>query len=243
MAKTVADMVRVYERGRYAFSDFFGLSELSDALNDIKSFGSIPFEVWGGAENAERVVMRIGDPESLGYDEAYPISFIRISPKSQKFADDLSHRDFLGALVNLGIDRSVLGDIYISENVGYVICLSRMSKFIAENLTRIKHTSVLCEEVDELPQVSISDPKDIFLRASSLRLDLVISKVYNLSRNISAHLFECRKVFVNGRLCESASYELKIGDVVSVRGYGRFELSNVGEANKKGKPGLNLKVW
>ncbi len=243
MAKTVSDMIRSYERGRYAFSDFLGLTDLSEVLSELRSCGNIPYELWGGRDDAERVILRIGSEETLGYLEAYPISVIEISPKNQKFADELSHRDFLGALINLGIDRSTLGDIYIDENVGYLLCLSKMEQFITENLTRVKHTSVSCKVIDELPALAASEPREVFIRSASLRLDSIIAKTYNLSRNASQELFAVGKVFVDGRLCESPSYTLKEGDTVSVRGYGRLKLSEVGPASKKGKLGISLLVF
>ncbi len=243
MAKTVSDMIRSYERGRYAFSDFLGLTDIDDVLTELRTCGNIPYEFWGGADNAERVILRIGSEETLGYDDAYPISVIEIYPKNQKFADQLTHRDFLGALINLGIDRSTLGDIYIDENVGYLLCLSKMEQFIVENLTRVKHTSVSCKVIEELPELSSIEPREVFIRSSSLRLDSVIAKTYNLSRNASQELFTVGKVFVDGRLCESASYTLKEGDIVSVRGYGRLKLSGVSAPNKKGKLGVDLLVF
>lgn len=243
MAKTVSDMIRSYERGRYAFSDFLGLTDLSEVLAELRSCGNIPYELWGGAEDAERVVLRIGSEETLGYLEPFPISVIEISPKNQKFADELTHRDFLGALINLGIERSTLGDIYIDENVGYVLCLSKMEQFIVENLTRVKHTSVSCKAIEELPGIASVEPREVFIRSSSLRLDSVIAKAYNLSRNASQELFTAGKVFVDGKLCESPSYTLKEGDTVSVRGYGRLKLSEVGAPSKKGKLGVNLLVF
>lgn len=243
MAKALSDMVRNYERGCYAFSDFLSLTDLSDIITELKEYGTLPYEMWGGCEDAERVILRIGDEESLGYAEDYPISVIEISPKSQKFADELTHRDFLGALINLGIDRSTLGDIYIDKNVGYLICLSRMEQFIIENLNRVRHTTVLCKALDRLPTLAANEPAEAFIRSSSLRLDSIIAKTYNLSRNASQELFAAGKVFVDGRMCASPSYILKEGDTVSVRGYGRIKLSAVGDVSKKGKLGITLSVY
>lgn len=243
MAKTVSDMIRSYERGRYAFSDFLGLTDIDEVLTELRTCGNIPYELWGGAEDAERVILRIGSEETLGYYEEYPISVVEISPKNQKFADELTHRDFLGALINLGIERSTLGDIYIDENVGYVLCLSKIAQFIVENLTRVKHTSVLCKAIEALPKLSSTEPGEAFVRSSSLRLDSIIAKTYNLSRTASQELFTAGKVFVGGRLCESPSYTLKEGDTISVRGYGRIKLVEVGTPNKKGKLGVSLLVF
>ena len=75
--------------------------------------------LFGGSEEAERMVVRFGDPEDMGYEEAFPITLLKIEPLLQKYADALGHRDFLGALMNLGIERSTLGDIFIKDNCGF----------------------------------------------------------------------------------------------------------------------------
>ena len=131
----------------------------------------------------------------------------------------------------------------IKENVGYVMALENMSEFICENLERIKHTSVECRLIDELPAISALEPQEKFIRAVSLRLDLIISKAYNLSRTASQELFTTGRVFVNGRMCESVSYIIKENDVVSVRGHGRIKLKCIVGVNKKGQLGVNVLVY
>ena len=81
--------------------------------------------MWGGAENAERVVVRFGDPKEIGYEEDFPIRILYVRPKQEKFADHLTHRDFLGAILNLGIERDVIGDIIVTERSAYFLCSRR----------------------------------------------------------------------------------------------------------------------
>ena len=101
--------------GRFTFTDFLGLAEqsvLTEVLRDIR----VRYELFGGADGAERVMARFGDEDELYYSEPFPIDIIRVSPRSQKFANQLTHRDFLGAILNLGIERRCVGDIVIREN-------------------------------------------------------------------------------------------------------------------------------
>lgn len=233
-------MVRAFEGGRYAFSDFLGMAETDEALRELKSFPRVPYEFFGGRENAERVMLRIGSVQELGYSQGYPIKIIEIKPKNAKFADSLTHRDFLGALMNLGIERSTLGDIVINDSVGYVFCTEKIAPFILENLDRIKHTSVSCAVCDGIPQVCEPKPTEKVTQVTSLRVDLVVAKVYNLSRSVCKDMFASQKIFVNGRICESPGYALKENDLVSVRGFGRFTYTATCGMSKKGK--LNIKV-
>ena len=238
MGKSYGDMLRQFEQGRYVFSGFLGLQELDEFYRFIRQYDGIPWELYGGHPDCERVMLRFGSEESLGYEVEYPIALLKIEPKSRKFADALSHRDFLGALMNLGVERDTLGDIYIEDNVGYVFCVDSMAQYIVEQLDRIKHTVVSVERVEELPPLTAREPEEKLIQVASLRLDLVIAHTYNLSRGAAQNLFVAKKVYVNGRLCENNSRELKPDDLISVRGFGRLWLVREGGLSKKGKHNL-----
>lgn len=231
---------QAWQRGSYTFTGFLGLSELSTFYEMEWEISFVPHSVFGGSEDTERAMIRFGSEEVFGYEEAFPIVCVRIRPLQQKFADKLSHRDFLGALMNLGIDRSTLGDIVIRDNEGYLFCSETIAPFIVENISRIKHTTVLCEQVTEPPGERQEDLKEIAIQIPSERIDGVLARVYHLSRSDSAELFRQKKVFVNGRLCENSSRMLKPEDRVSARGYGKFIYTGQQGISKKGK--LNAKV-
>lgn len=97
-----------YNQNQYTFTGFLGLAE-QDALWQVErevKFAGIT--LYGGREEAERKLLRFGSEAELGYEQPFPICCIRIRPLSAKFADKLSHRDYLGALMNLGIERSTM---------------------------------------------------------------------------------------------------------------------------------------
>ncbi len=232
-----------YNSDIFTFTDFLGLAEqsaLSEVLSDIRG---IKYTAFGGASGAERVMIRFGDAESLGYELPFPISTLKIEPKSQKFADKLTHRDFLGSLMNLGIEREMLGDIVIIENVGYLFANEEIAPYIRDSLTRVKHTDVKISEVDELPDGELyrTEPKRI--QASSERLDGVIAKVLSLSREDAQSLFAKHLVFVNGRCIESTSHIPRLGDVISVRGHGRMIYRGYESLSKKGKLNIIVDIY
>ena len=105
---------RSYSKGQFTFTQFLNMAELSVYYEIGKTLNYAKPSVYGGYEGAERAVVRFGNPEELGYEEAFPIDLLEISPVAEKFADDLTHRDFLGALMNLGIERELLGDIIVT---------------------------------------------------------------------------------------------------------------------------------
>lgn len=235
--KELAD--KSWQNNLYTFTGFLGLSELSCFYEMERELSFVPAAVFGGYEGAERVMIRFGSREEFGYEEEFPIVCLRISPLLQKFADNLGHRDILGALMNLGIDRSTLGDIILKENQGYVFCMRSIAPYIMENLGKVRHTSVLCRETQEVPSAQ-EEISEMTVQVSSERIDGVISRVYKLSRGDSAELFGQKRVFVNGRLCENNSQPLKLEDIVSVRGCGRFIYKELQGVSKKGK--LNVRV-
>ena len=226
--------------GYYLFSDFLGLGELSVLKFALKSESERTYTLFGGAVGAERVMARFGIEEELGYSEPFPIVSLKIEPKSQKFADKLTHRDFLGSLMNIGIDRSVLGDIVITDNVGYLFCKNDIADYIISALTRVKHTDVSVSVAEGLPDGELYKTERRKIQALGERLDAVVAKVFSLSRKQSLSYFKKGLVFADGRLIESSSYIPRRGEKISVRGLGRFIYLGYESTSKKGK--LNIEV-
>ena len=219
--------------GRYTFTDFLNLDE-QNTLDSIKR-ELTPFECFGGTEGCERVAARFGDREANGYEQDFPIVCVKVSPLQQKFADELTHRDILGALMHLGIERSCLGDIVLRNNVAYLFALERIAPFICDNLSTVKHTSVSCEITRTLPEGALYRTEPVSLNVSSLRADCVVAAAYRLSRGAAEKLFAAQKVFVDGKLVQSGASLLKEGNIVSVRGSGRFIYRGTTGNSKKGR--------
>ncbi len=235
---------RTYRANVYTFSDFLAMADLSDFYAVAASeFKHVPFSVWGGNEACERKMIRFGDPESLGYEEAFPITALEIKPVMEKFADSLNHRDFLGSLMNLGIERDVLGDIFVKENRAILFVKDSMADYVIENLYKIRHTQVKVSRIEDIGALSISERKEMSVSVASERIDGVVARVYNLSRSESAELFISGKVFLNGRLMENESRRLSAGDVVSVRGHGKFEFLELGGLSRKGKQYVKVSMY
>lgn len=231
---------RADNQRRIIFSDFLNLDE-QNILNSV--FYRVPVKLLGGYDTAERRIACFGsnDEEEIKYE--LPISIIKISPVAPKFADKLSHRDFLGALMGLGIKRETLGDIIIYENIGYVFCLDKMADYIIQNVDSIRHTTVKCSIVDAPPVESISLPDEQTITVSSTRIDVIVANIYKLSRSAVIPLFVQGKVFVNGKQITNSSYQLNDGDIVSVRGYGRFIFCEALGETKKQRLKIGVRIF
>ena len=229
-----------YNSGIYTFTDFLGLGEQSAFHEVERELSGIPYTAFGGTNGCERVMIRFGSEELCGYEMPFPISIVLCQPLSDKFAEKLSHRDFLGAILNLGIDRSVLGDIAIVDKCTYLFVKEGMAEFVADGLTKVRKTAVKCCIVNSAPEGTLYNTKEVRVQAVGERIDALVAKVFSISRDDSATLFSRGLVFISGKCCESVSHKLKEGDIVSVRGYGRFIYRGVEGHTKKGK--LNILI-
>jgi RNA-binding protein YlmH len=229
-----------FAQGIFTFTGFLGLSEQDVFWREEPALRFAGFSLWGGMEGADRCVARFGDPAQLGYEVPFPVVCIHIRPLQAKFADALSHRDFLGALMNLGIERSTIGDIKVGGSEAYLFCLDTIAPFICDNLTQVKHTHVTCSVTEEAKEIAAEEPERLCVQVQSPRADAVLSKVYGLSREKSLELFRAGKVYIDGRLCENNARTLKGGETVNARGYGKFICTGEVSKTRKGKLALEV---
>lgn len=226
---------RACQRCCRVFSEFLNMEEQS-----ILKGMYIPCVTFGGYDMAERVIAGFG--ENITNDD-FPVVCLRISPVAKKFADELTHRDFLGALMNLGIRREMLGDIVIDDNCGYAFCLEQIKNYILDNLNKVKHTAVSVDIVKDMPENICAVPGETEFTVSSCRIDVLVSAVYKLSRKEASRLFETDKVFVNSRQNKNSSYTVKDNDVISVRGFGRFVFSSVVRKTRKDRLVVSVRKY
>ena len=197
--------------------------------NELPNVKSIMF---GGYSEAERKVVCFYCDEKPEFDM---LEYIRVAPVNKKFADELTHRDFLGAIMNLGIERHIIGDICIVDNVAHIITLKSMADTIINELGTVKHTKVVLnkESIENLKTVNRVEYKKINI--PSERLDSVIGSIYNISRSKVNMYIDAGKVFINSRQSLSHSMKVKDGDIITVRGLGRAKFLGISLTSRKGR--------
>lgn len=232
-----------YNQNRYTFSWFLTPEEQMTVDSLRSELKHLDYDYYGGHEDCERKMIRFGSLDTLGYEEAFPITALLIEPLIQKFSDNLSHRDFLGALMNLGIKRNVLGDIIIKNNRAYVFCQSDVCDFIISELSRVKHTSVKISKIEgEISELN-HELEDFEILVTSNRFDAIVSGICHLSRSKATLLFREKKVLLNNRICENNSLTLKPGNSFSIRGYGKYIFVCEGGHTKKDRIFIHLKRY
>jgi len=246
LQKRLIEQARIaYNKGICVFSDFLNLNEQNIFLGIKKELPAIKHFSFGGFDDAERKMICFCGDDSINdiSDIEFPISCLKISPINQKFSDPLSHRDFLGSILGLGIDRSKVGDILVKDNEGYVFVHKNISNYLAEQLLQVKHTSVSCSLEDPANIDYKPEFKEITGTVSSVRLDSVMALALGKSRSSLKGLIEGGKVFVDGRLTLSGSYVLKENEIVSVRGFGRFIYCGTSYQTKKGRYSIRILLY
>lgn len=236
-----------YYKGINVYSDFCGLKE--QGLVARESF-PVSYSFYGGFSDAERVKIGFHGGISGGgkiapddFIEDYPIGMIKISPVNAKFAEELTHRDYLGAILNLGIDRSMTGDILPVSDAVYLCCDKMIADFLCENLTRVRHTSVKLSLVEKVSGQMKRSYETLSVNVASLRLDAVVGAAFHIARSGVAGMISGGKVMVNGREVLQGSSLLKEGDVVSVRGFGKFRYVCESGTTKKGRFNIILEKY
>lgn len=225
------------------FTPFMGLLEQDVFRCCEKELSFVPYTLFGGTEGCERVMARFGDEQLCGYAAPFPIVCIKAAPLSQRFSDELTHRDILGAVMSLGIDRSAIGDIVIRDNIAYLFCNETVAPLIIKSLTRARRTELQAEAVEKLPEGELYRLKRLSVNIASERLDCVVKEFLRVGRGAASDVITKGRVFINGRLCESVSKPLKSGDVVSVRGNGRFIFRDTVKKTRKGRLAAEIDVF
>lgn len=153
----------------------------------------------------------------------------------------LKHSDVLGALLSLGLDRSKFGDIRVSEQIIQFAVAKEVGDYVSANLTSIGKVKVKIEDVGVSPLLAFEEEwQESTITVSSMRLDVVLAQVFNISRQKSQSLITAGKVKVNWTIREHTSFELQEGDIISARGYGRIKVIMTEGRTKKEKIRLQI---
>ncbi len=227
-----------FERNILKCSDFLSYAE-QDTWHRLERQGAFQTEghfLSGGHGEAERArAFFLPDYLDRETAEAEALAAIRAEALNGRFAEELTHRDWLGALMNLGIARECLGDILAEGSSCILFCQPEIAEHITKNLLRVKHTSVRCEstvltEIRWEPHL-----EELKVNVASERIDAVLAALWKLPRQQASQLVEAEQVFINGMTVRSAGKDLKPGDRVSVRGHGKFIYDGVCGNSRKGR--------
>lgn len=236
--KKIYDVIRLSEKYHSPkFSKF--LDETEQAI--IKDEGILNGVLFGGYEGAERKLFGAFPDWLEPSEEDFPVSILKITKKYEK---ELNHRHYLGTILSLGIERNKIGDILPEENGATVFVLEDIARFIKDNIKKIAGCGVDIEISDK---ADIKIPEKRFelidIVAASQRLDACLGAILKISRKDAKNLAMSEKVLINHLEAKSEDMKLSEGDLLSIRGFGRVEIMEVGGKTRSDRVHITVKKY
>lgn len=197
----------------------------------------------GGYANAERRRLRFA-PDWMEEEQLREEQDIACLYCCFYKGDTLSHRDFLGSLMALGITREKIGDILVGTGEAQILADAAVLPFLLREYQSAGRTKLHLSE-RPLPEIVPPELKVQLLHDTvmSLRLDSIAATGFAMSRAKAAELIHTGKVELNHLPCDKSDKLLNEGDTVSARGYGKFVLAEVGKQSRKGRTIITIKRY
>lgn len=245
LARVLDKQEQARARNIPAYTDFLSPQQQSQAASLLHAAGveKERYVLLGGYGGAERQIL-LFLPDWLDRSDAESQSPLRLLRAKFRAEYGLTHRDLLGSLMGMGIVREKVGDILAGPETCDLVVLDTVADFLLQNWDTAgrAHVAVspLAPEDLEIPETRCEEVRDT---VSSLRLDAIAATGFKMARGKAASLVEGGKVQVNWRECAKPDKLLAEGDVVSARGFGKFEVSQVGGVTRKGRTSIVLKRY
>ncbi|MBR3163301.1 MAG: hypothetical protein IKF17_04300 [Clostridia bacterium] len=237
----IIDKIKFVEtRNSIESTNFLNLYQVSLVENFLKKIKYSNYSFWGGYEMAERKVL-ILYPERcnqimLNKYFLKIMSVIRIKlPETEK--GKYNHRNYLGGIIKTGLDREKIGDILVKDDGADIIALEEIKEYLIQELPLLKrfaNSQISLQSIEEL-DIVIPKIEEIKIIIPSLRLDNFVSDLAKTSRNKAVDFIKNERVFVNGKLETKVSKQIKIGDIITIRGKGRFVVKEFSGNTRSGR--------
>ena len=240
LAQVLDKIEFVKTRGKLEYTDFLDMYQISLVENFLKKIKFENYKLYGGYEEAERKILIIY-PEK--YDEimleknySKILKAVRVTlPEEEK--GKYSHRNYLGGIVKLGLKREKVGDILVSDTGADIIVMEDFSEILKKelpSLTRFENSKIEIIELKDLRKKEIKI-EDIKIIVPSLRLDNIVSDLARTSRSKAKQIIEQERVFINGQNETKLSKQIKLNDIITIRGKGRFIIKEFEGTTRSGR--------
>ena len=232
LAQILDKVEMVEKKNKIEYTDFLDLAQIELVQKFINKIKLQNYMIYGGFEQAERKMFVIYPDKfnSVVVEKNLSniVQIIRI-----ELPDDLkgkyTHRDYLGAVIKLGIERKKIGDIIVDQNGADIIVDKDIVKFLLDNLgslTRFSKSTISVQNIEDLRPVEVRK-EELEIIVSSMRLDNVISDLARCSRNKALDIINTERVFINFECETKKTKQVKTGDMITIRGKGRFFVKEI----------------
>lgn len=240
----------VEKRNSVEYTDFLDIKQRGILEKILKELKYNNYVIYGGYENAERTVIVLY-PEKLEevfeqdkFDYNNILKVIRIKLPNE-MRGKYNHRDYLGAIVKIGVKREKVGDILVSLDGADIIATKDMIRYLKSGLSELTRFSKSEFEEVEIENIAVIPIKTEVLNIiiPSMRVDSIVSELIKTSRSKVIEIINAERVFVNCEVATKNSKILKENDVITVRGKGKFKLKQVLNTTKKGNLILEVEKY
>ena len=247
----VLDKIKIVQkRNIYECTSFLNMREQELIRKILQTRNYTNYEFFGGAEGTERKILFIYSEKIMQYEaekeriKNAEINCLNIDLPKEEYGK-YTHKTYLGAIMKLGVKREMIGDIIVTNQGAQIIIKKDIEKFLMTNislLTRFKKATI---EISELNTLKFIEPKKEIKRIviPSMRLDAIVSEIARCSRNDASRLLEEERVFVNFQEEISGSKKIKEGDIITIRGKGRFKINKILNETKSKKLAVEIETY
>ena len=237
----VLDKIEISKKtNKIQYTDFLDMYQVSLVQNFLRKIQITNCKLYGGYEEAERTIVIIypeNYTESMiekNYNKMLKIVRIQL-PEEEK--GKYTHRNYLGGIVKLGLKREKVGDIIVSTQGADIVVVEEFSNILKEqlpSLTRFENSKIEIVEIEKLKKKEVK-VEEIKIIVPSLRLDNIVSDLARTSRSKAAQIMNQERVFINGQNETKLSKQVKLNDVITIRGKGRFVIKKFEGTTRSGR--------
>ncbi|RXT15021.1 RNA-binding protein [Ammoniphilus sp. CFH 90114] len=231
---------QVDQQHHHRRTDFLDPRQIYILRNLSSRFQNLTLSSFGGYASAERCRVLIHQDYWLPEEEDYSLVAFEVTSPSPGFGQ-LKHKDFLGSLTGIGLKRDKYGDILVHSDSAQLIVAAEIADYVRLQLNQVHRLSVSLEQI-RLGEITplIEEWKATHLTVSSTRADVVAGDVFRLSRSKILPPIRAGHLKVNWMVVDSPSFQIREGDIVSLRGYGRFKVLKEEGMTRKGNIRLEI---
>ena len=229
-------------------TDFLDMYQISLVENFLRKIRFDNYQLFGGYDDSERKIL-IVYPEKYNekmIEKNYSkmLKIVRVELPEEEHGK-YSHRNYLGGIVKLGLKREKVGDILVSNDGADIIVVDDFSEILKNelpSLTRFESSKINLEELTNLRKKEIKI-EEINIIVPSLRLDNIVSDLARTSRSKAAEIINQERVFVNGQNETKLSKQVKLNDVITIRGKGRFIIKEFTGTTRSGRTVIKIEKY
>ncbi len=246
LAQILDKVVQAENRAKLQCTDFLDMYQIALVKKFLVQHQIENVLLYGGYEEAERKIAvfypQKDMPEMVPENDTLKIVRIELGKEEQ---GKYTHRNYLGGIVKVGMRREKVGDIIVAEDGADIIVKPEVADILAKELgmlTRFQNSTISIHEISNLKKSEVK-VEEIDIIVPSLRLDSIVSDLAKTSRNKAVEILSQERVFINGQNETKPSKSVKVGDVITIRGKGRFIVKDMKGTTRSGRTILQIEKY